>query len=398
MVDAAGATLLPGLWDMHTHLGEGDGLLDLAAGVLGARDLANDMTRSASSGGSGRAARPSARGSSSPDSSTVPARSPARPRRWRRASRRRSRGSTATPRSATVQVKLYSSLEPGAGGADRRLRARQGHARLGAHPGLHDRRAGGARRLRRDPARQHAGARTSSSTRCRTRARRRASPRWPSKAAGLDLASPEVTAFLDLLAERDTCSTRRSSIFEEMFTARPGEISPRFRRRRRPAAAARAPRLPRRRAADPRADGAERYALRSGKLEALVLRGLEARHPDRRRHRLAGRLRAPPRARALRRGRDPEPRRAAARHPRRRAGRRPRARPGLRPRRQARRLHPRRRPAGRDDERHPQGDEDRSRRRAARRRGDPPRAGRPARPGTEPPATPSAAKRDRQPS
>jgi imidazolonepropionase-like amidohydrolase len=41
-VDAAGKTLLPGLWDMHVHLGSGDGLLHMACGVTSVRDLAND--------------------------------------------------------------------------------------------------------------------------------------------------------------------------------------------------------------------------------------------------------------------------------------------------------------------------------------------------------------------
>lgn len=41
-VDAEGRTLLPGLWDMHTHLSPGDGLLHLAAGVTTVRDMAND--------------------------------------------------------------------------------------------------------------------------------------------------------------------------------------------------------------------------------------------------------------------------------------------------------------------------------------------------------------------
>ena len=41
-VDAAGRTLLPGLWDMHTHLQFSDGPLHLAAGVTTVRDLAND--------------------------------------------------------------------------------------------------------------------------------------------------------------------------------------------------------------------------------------------------------------------------------------------------------------------------------------------------------------------
>jgi imidazolonepropionase-like amidohydrolase len=42
VIDAAGKTLLPGLWDMHAHVGPDDGLLNLAAGVTTVRDLAND--------------------------------------------------------------------------------------------------------------------------------------------------------------------------------------------------------------------------------------------------------------------------------------------------------------------------------------------------------------------
>jgi imidazolonepropionase-like amidohydrolase len=42
IIDARGKTLLPGLWDMHAHVGDNDGLLNLAAGVTTVRDLAND--------------------------------------------------------------------------------------------------------------------------------------------------------------------------------------------------------------------------------------------------------------------------------------------------------------------------------------------------------------------
>ncbi len=38
-----GKTLLPGLWDMHVHLGGVDGLLDIANGVTTVRDMGNDM-------------------------------------------------------------------------------------------------------------------------------------------------------------------------------------------------------------------------------------------------------------------------------------------------------------------------------------------------------------------
>ena len=42
VIDATGKTLLPGLWDMHAHVSDNDGLLNLAAGVTTVRDLAND--------------------------------------------------------------------------------------------------------------------------------------------------------------------------------------------------------------------------------------------------------------------------------------------------------------------------------------------------------------------
>ncbi|WP_396267922.1 amidohydrolase family protein [Ideonella sp.] len=41
-IDAPGSSLLPGLWDMHVHVGKSDLLLHLAAGVTTVRDLSND--------------------------------------------------------------------------------------------------------------------------------------------------------------------------------------------------------------------------------------------------------------------------------------------------------------------------------------------------------------------
>jgi hypothetical protein len=43
IVDGRGLTMLPGLWDMHTHLVENDGLLHLSAGVTSVRDLGNTL-------------------------------------------------------------------------------------------------------------------------------------------------------------------------------------------------------------------------------------------------------------------------------------------------------------------------------------------------------------------
>jgi len=45
IIDGQGQALIPGLWDMHTHLSLADGLLQIAAGVTTVRDLANDPER-----------------------------------------------------------------------------------------------------------------------------------------------------------------------------------------------------------------------------------------------------------------------------------------------------------------------------------------------------------------
>jgi imidazolonepropionase-like amidohydrolase len=42
VVDLAGKALVPGLIDMHAHLGDSDGLLNIASGVTSARDVGND--------------------------------------------------------------------------------------------------------------------------------------------------------------------------------------------------------------------------------------------------------------------------------------------------------------------------------------------------------------------
>lgn len=43
VIDATNKTLMPGLWDMHVHLSPNDGLLHLSCGVTSVRDLGNDI-------------------------------------------------------------------------------------------------------------------------------------------------------------------------------------------------------------------------------------------------------------------------------------------------------------------------------------------------------------------
>jgi imidazolonepropionase-like amidohydrolase len=46
VIDAHGKTVLPGLWDMHVHVGDDDGLMNLAEGITSVRDMGNDLDSS----------------------------------------------------------------------------------------------------------------------------------------------------------------------------------------------------------------------------------------------------------------------------------------------------------------------------------------------------------------
>ena len=227
-IDAAGKTVLPGLWDMHTHLSEVDGALQLAAGVTSVRDLANDVeqvTGLRAAWDSGEALGPRVVLGGFLDGP----------------------GPFAGPTKALVsteeealswieryhelgyeQIKVYSSLDPALLPAIARAAHERG-MRLSGHvpQGLT---AAEAVELGFDEL-QHvnflflnfwgdAGIDT------RTPAR---FTEVAARGAGLDLGSPEVERFIRLLAERKIEVDPTLVIFEGMFTGRPGEVAPGFR-------------------------------------------------------------------------------------------------------------------------------------------------------------------------
>jgi imidazolonepropionase-like amidohydrolase len=225
VIDGAGKTLLPGLWDMHVHVGDDDGLLNIAAGVTSVRDLANDTDtvlayqRDQKAGsiifpriilagfidGPGPYAGPSR--------VLVDTEAEAR---------------AAIDRYAELgfeQIKIYSSLEPAlvppivAHAHARGLRV-SGHipAFMRASQAV----AVGVDEIQhinflvleflfdqvqdtRTPVRFTAVA---------------------EHAADLDLDGPEVQAFIALLAERKVVVDPTVSVFESMFLSRPGQMTP----------------------------------------------------------------------------------------------------------------------------------------------------------------------------
>jgi imidazolonepropionase-like amidohydrolase len=225
VIDAAGRTLLPGLWDMHVHVSDLDGPLNIMAGVTSVRDLANDVDKLAAlsrswSEGSAIGPRVIAAGFidgpgpyAGPTKVLVDTPEEAR---------------AAIARYASLgypQIKVYSSIRPElvegmiAAAHERGMRV-SGHVpafmtadqfvRLGADEIQHANFLflnfwGDTVRDTRTPLRFTAVAQN---------------------AAELDLDSERVRAFLRLLKERGIVSDPTVSIFEEMFVGRPGTVSP----------------------------------------------------------------------------------------------------------------------------------------------------------------------------
>jgi len=227
-IDAAGKTVLPGLWDMHTHLGEVDGVLQLAAGVTSVRDLANDVEqvtgfREAWDSGEGLGPRVILAGFmdgpgpfAGPTKALVSTEAEALP--W--IERYHELG--------YEQIKVYSSLDPAllpaiAKAAHERGMRLSGHVPQGIT-------ASRAVELGFDEL-QHvnflflnfwgdAGIDT------RTPAR---FTEVAARAAGMDLSSAEVQRFVRLLAEKEIEVDVTIATFEGLFLGRPGEVSPGYR-------------------------------------------------------------------------------------------------------------------------------------------------------------------------
>jgi imidazolonepropionase-like amidohydrolase len=225
VIDAHGRTLLPGLWDMHVHLSDVDGVLQLASGITTVRDLGNDIDdltarvarydagteigphvlRGGLIDGPGPLAAPIGLLAATPEEATA-----------------------AVARFADAgyqQIKIYSSVKPSlvpviAAAAHARGLRVSGHIPNGMNAA--DAVDNGYDEI------QHVNflflrflAGPEDDTRTPLRFTRVAE-----RGADLDLAGPDVTRFLDLLVAHKTVLDPTLATFHGMFTADPGELDP----------------------------------------------------------------------------------------------------------------------------------------------------------------------------
>jgi hypothetical protein len=225
VIDARGRTLIPGLWDMHVHLHDGDGAVDLASGVTSVRDLANDQTDLTA-----RVARFDSGAELGPNVLRAGIVDGLGPHAATMAIQ------VASPEQATaavaryadagyVQIKIYNSLSPAlvpviAAAAHACGLRVSGHIPFGMN-------AAEAVEAGYDEI-QHINfvflrflAGPTDDTRTALRVSRVAE-----RGADLDLAGPEVARFLDLLVAHRTAIDPTLAVFHNMFTADPGELDP----------------------------------------------------------------------------------------------------------------------------------------------------------------------------
>ncbi len=227
MIDARGKTLLPGLWDMHVHIGETDGLLHMGAGVTTVRDLANDTDqllalRKKFNAGEAIGPRILMAG-------IIDGPGPfAGPTKMLAATEAEARAYVDKYASLGYeQIKVYSSVKPELVPAIIDEAHKKGLRVSGHVPALMT--AEQVVRLGFDEV-QHTNflflnfwADTVKDTRTPVRFTAVAE-----NAATLDLNSERVQAFIKLLKERKTVIDPTLNIFEGMFTDRPGKISEGF--------------------------------------------------------------------------------------------------------------------------------------------------------------------------
>jgi imidazolonepropionase-like amidohydrolase len=227
IVDATGKTLLPGLWDMHTHVGRNQGLMHVACGVTSVRDLGNDIDELAAS--RGRWDRGEEIGPRVIAAGILDGRGPFRaPTKVLADTMPEAEAAIARYHALGYpQLKVYSSIKPAmvpgiiASAHGKGMRV-SGHvpAFMTAEQFV---RAGADELQHMNFVFLNFLADSVQDT--RTPARFTTVARL---GAGVDPASPRVRTFIQLLKERGTVIDPTLSIFEGMFVDRPGVTSPTF--------------------------------------------------------------------------------------------------------------------------------------------------------------------------
>ncbi|HEX8254266.1 MAG TPA: amidohydrolase family protein [Thermoanaerobaculia bacterium] len=224
IIDVAGKVVLPGLWDMHTHVGDVDALLNIAAGITSIRDLGNDsdtLLALKERIETGRAIGPRIALAGLVDG-PGPFQGPTNILAGNEEEARKAVDFFADRKYEGL--KIYSSIKPElvpvlTNYAHRRGLRVSGHIPAGM-------RASDAVDAGYDEI-QHANMLflnfMPDVTDTRTPAR---FTEVAKRAADLDLDSAEVRAFIEKLRARNVAVDPTVAIFEEMFTARAGTISP----------------------------------------------------------------------------------------------------------------------------------------------------------------------------
>lgn len=224
-IDAGGRTLMPGLWDMHVHLAASDGLQDIACGVTSVRDLGNDSDALLSlkkAYDEGRAVGPRVVLAGLVDGSgpySAPIKNKVDTQEQARAA------VEDYARRGYVQIKIYSSIKPELVAVIAALAHARGMRVSGHVPAFMT-----AEQFVRDGADeiQHVNFLFlnflfDDVKDTRTPARFSAVAEG---AAAIDPASARVREFLRLLKEHHTVVDPTLNVFEDLFVARKGVVTP----------------------------------------------------------------------------------------------------------------------------------------------------------------------------
>ena len=224
IIDAGGKSLMPGLWDMHVHLQPNDGLLQMACGVTSVRDLANDidhlgaMQRRFDAG--------SEIGPRVLKAGFLDGRGPYQgPTKVFADSEQEAKDDIDRyAQLGYVQIKIYSSIKPELVPAIARMAHEHGMRVSGHVPGFIT-----AQQFVEDGADeiQHMNFIFLNFMFVKVKDTRNRSrfTEVAAHAAEIDPASPQVQDFIHLLQQHKTVLDPTLTVFEGMFTDRPGTVS-----------------------------------------------------------------------------------------------------------------------------------------------------------------------------